>query len=267
MKRSSDAAGGQETNGQGPAALCRPVEILGLPVHPLTMEGAVAAICRAWQEERVFQVITANVEILAAGLADGEVGRLIREGEMVTADGAGVLLAARLSGFSLPERVAGYDLLLAALKEAERQGVSVFFLGARPEVLQAALARIRELFPHLLLCGSHHGYFREEEEAAIAAEIKLRRPRLLVVALGAPRQDKWIYRHKRELPPCVAMGVGGSLDVLAGKARRAPRWMQRAGLEWLYRLLRQPSRLARVYVIPLFLFKVLGKRLAAGSRA
>lgn len=238
-----------------------PIKILDLPVHQLTMEEAVAAVRRAWQEEKVFQVVTANVEVLYAGLADREMARLIREAEMVTADGAGVLLAARISGSPLPERVAGYDLMLACLQEAERQAVPVFFLGARPEVLQAALVRMREMFPGLVISGSHHGYFQDAEGEAIAAGIRQRRPRLLFVALGAPRQDKWIFHHKGQLPPCVAIGVGGSLDVLAGKARRAPRWMQKAGLEWLYRLLREPSRLARMSVIPLFLFKVAWRRL------
>ncbi|MEW5921515.1 MAG: WecB/TagA/CpsF family glycosyltransferase [Bacillota bacterium] len=237
-----------------------PVHILGLPVNVLTMDQAVATVRRSWQEEKVFQVVTANVEMLYAGLADRELARLIREAEMVTADGAGVLLAARICGSPLPERVAGYDLMLACLREAAREAAPVFFLGARPAVLQEALARARALFPGLIISGSHHGYFQDGEGETIAAEIRLRRPRLLLVALGAPRQDKWIYRHKEKLPPCVAIGVGGSLDVLAGKARRAPRWMQRAGLEWLYRLLREPSRLARMSVIPLFLLKVTRQR-------
>lgn len=239
------------------------VHILGLPVHVLTMGRALAALQRAWQGQNLFQVVTANAEMLYTALQDGEMAQLIREAEMVTADGAGVLLAARISGNSLPERVAGYDLMLAAMQQAAREDVPVFFLGARPEVLQAALIRARELFPGLTICGSHHGYFGDKESEAIAAEIRLRQPRLLLVALGAPQQDKWIYRYRDLLPPCVAMGVGGSFDVLAGKARRAPRWMQRAGLEWLYRLLREPSRLARMSVIPLFLLKVIWHRLCS----
>ena len=237
------------------------IRILDRPVNVLSMEHAVAAVRRAWESEKVSQVVTANVEMLYTSLQDLNLARILEEAELVTADGAGVLLAARISGTPLPERVAGFDLMLACLQEAAREGVPVFFLGARPEVLQEALLRIRERFPSLCIAGSHHGYFKEEEGEAIVAQIRARRPQMLFVALGAPRQEDWIYRYKKGLPPCVAIGVGGSLDVLAGKARRAPRWMQRAGLEWFYRLLREPSRLGRMSVIPLFLIKVAWGRL------
>ncbi len=235
------------------------IRILDRPVNVLSMNQAVAAVRRAWEGEEARQVVTANAEMLYASLQDGELARVLEEAELVTADGAGVLLAARMCGFSLPERVAGFDLMLACLQEAAREGVPVFFLGSSPEVLQEALLRMRRLFPGLIIAGSHHGYFNDGEGETIVAQIRSRQPRLLFVALGAPRQEKWIFRHKDMLPPCVAIGVGGSLDVLAGKARRAPRWMQQAGLEWFYRLMREPSRLRRMSVIPLFLIKVAGK--------
>ncbi len=237
------------------------IRILNRPVNVLSMDQAVAAVRRAWEAEEACQVVTANAEMLYASLQDRELARILEDAELVTADGAGVLLAARMCGFSLPERVAGFDLMLACLQEAAREGVPVFFLGSSPEVLQQALLRMHECCPGLNIAGSHHGYFNDVEGEAIVAQIRARRPRLLFVALGAPRQEKWIYRHKDKLPPCVAIGVGGSLDVLAGKVRRAPRWMQRAGLEWFYRLLREPSRLHRMSAIPLFLLKVAGRRL------
>jgi len=237
------------------------IRILGLPVDALTMEEAAARIIRAWEGQQPFHVVTANLEILYSGLKDGEMARLLEGAELVTADGAGVLLAARICGSPLPARVAGFDLTLNCLQEAAQRAAPVYFLGAQPAVLQQALARAKELFPGLQIAGSHHGYFSDGEADAVAAEIRSRQPRLLCVALGTPRQEKWIFRHKEKLPPCVAIGVGGSFDVLAGRVRRAPRWMQQAGLEWLYRLLRQPSRLRRVSVIPIFLLMVLWQRL------
>lgn len=237
------------------------IRILDRPVNVLSMDQSVAAVRRAWEKEDVCQVVTANAEMLYTSLQDRELARILEEAALVTADGAGVLLAARISGASLPERVAGFDLMLACLQEAARTGVPVFFLGSSAAVLEQALLRLQESYPGLNIAGSHHGYFSDGEGEAIVAQILAKRPRLLFVALGAPRQEKWIYRHKDMLPPCVAVGVGGSLDVLAGKARRAPRWMQRAGLEWFYRLLHQPSRLRRMAVIPLFLLKVAGRRL------
>lgn len=237
------------------------ITILGRPVHVLSMDKAVTAVCRLAREgDKASQVVTANVEMLYAGLHDQQLAEVLEKAELVTADGAGVLLAARLSGTPLPERVAGFDMMLACLQQAAREGLPVFFLGARQEVLQDALQRIRERFPGLSIAGSHHGYFSDGEGKTIAAQINARRPRLLFVALGAPRQEKWIHEHKEGLPPCVAIGVGGSLDVVAGHVKRAPRWMQRAGLEWLYRLLHQPSRFSRMSVIPVFLFKVVWRR-------
>lgn len=246
---------------RGPGRAGMRIRILDLPVDALTMEEAVERICRAWEGEQPFHVVTANLEILYSGLKDREMARLLDGAELVTADGAGVLLAARIGGLSLPARVAGFDLMMNCLREAAQHAAPVFFLGAQPEVLTSALTRAKELFPGLQIAGSHHGYFSDGEAEAVAAEIRARQPRLLCVALGAPRQEKWIFHHKGKLPPCVAIGVGGSFDVLAGRTRRAPRWMQQTGLEWLYRLLRQPSRLRRVSVIPIFLLMVLWQRL------
>jgi N-acetylglucosaminyldiphosphoundecaprenol N-acetyl-beta-D-mannosaminyltransferase len=181
--------------------------------------------------------------------------------DLVTADGAGVVLASRILGSPLPRRVAGFDLMSECLKEAARRSVPVYFLGSHPQVLQQAMARARDCYPGLNVGGGQHGYFREEEDEQILAEVCLLKPLLLLVAMGVPKQEKWIYRHKEKLPPCAAIGVGGSFDVLAGKARRAPEWMQKAGLEWLYRFLKEPSRFRRVALLPLFLLAVFGQAL------
>ncbi len=231
--------------------------VLGSPVDCLTMAEAVSLACDAWRGNQVFHIVTANAEMIYAGTRDGELAKIIQAAELVTADGAGVVLASRLLACPAPERVAGYDLMVECLKKAARQQIPVYLLGAHPDVLPQALCQATDCYPGLRVVGSHHGYFQEKEEERILADIQRIRPALLLVAMGAPRQEKWIYRHKKALPPCTVMGVGGSFDVLAGKSRRAPLWMQKAGLEWFYRILKEPNRLLRARVLPVFLIYVL----------
>lgn len=235
------------------------VRILGSPVNSLTMEETVRVLGYAWvaDGQRVSHVVTANAEMLYQSSKDKELAEIIEAAEIVTADGAGVVLASRILGRPVPERVAGFDLMVECLKKASCTSVPVYFLGAESHILKKAIANARELFPGLNVVGSHHGYFRDGEDESILAEVYSLKPCLLLVAMGVPRQEKWIYRNRKKLPPCVVMGVGGSFDVLAGKARRAPLWMQRSGLEWLYRVLKEPYRLGRTAVLPAFLLAVL----------
>jgi len=233
------------------------VDVLGMPVDCLTMEQATSQVCHAWQGDKVFHVVTANAEMIYTSMHDPELAEIIRSAQLVTADGAGVVKASRLLGCPAPERVAGYDLMLKCLEKAARNNAPVYLLGAHPDVLNQARQRAEKLFPGLSVAGARDGYFKEEEQKQILEEICACGPALLLVAMGVPRQEKWIYEHKEKLPPCAVIGVGGSFDVLAGKSRRAPLWMQRAGLEWLYRVYREPRRLIRVRILPLFLAWVL----------
>jgi N-acetylglucosaminyldiphosphoundecaprenol N-acetyl-beta-D-mannosaminyltransferase len=146
--------------------------------------------------------------------------------------------------------------MLECLQEAAGKGIPVYFLGARPQVLEQAVNKAQKRFPGLNVVGSHHGYFHEDDEEDIVREISSLKPCLLLVALGVPKQEKWISRYREKLPPCAVIGVGGSFDVLAGKLTRAPGWMQRAGLEWLYRLAKEPARIRRAAVLPAFLLQV-----------
>jgi len=234
------------------------IRVLERPIDALTQEEALEIIRRDWKNrDRVMHIITANPETIYCCSRDQTLEQCMEEAEMVTADGSGVVLASRLMGSPLPQRVAGYDLMRRALVEAEQLEIPVFLLGAEPQVLRQAVEKIKNEHPALTLAGSHHGYFREEEEEAILREITAARPGLLLVAMGVPRQERWIWRYKKKLPPCVAIGVGGSFDILAGKTKRAPLWMQKSGMEWLYRLTREPRRLRRIaLILPLFLFKV-----------
>lgn len=231
--------------------------ILGIGVDRLTLDQAKKNICDRWdKKDRVFHVVTANAEMIYHGSRDRELARIIKKAEMVTADGAGVVLASRILGNPVPERVAGYDLMTECLQEAAGKGIPVYFLGARPQVLEQAVNKAQKRFPGLNVAGSRHGYFHEDDEEDIVQEIRSLKPSLLLVALGVPKQEKWISRYREKLPPCAVIGVGGSFDVLAGKLTRAPGWMQRAGLEWLYRLAKEPARIGRAAVLPAFLLQV-----------
>lgn len=237
------------------------VQILGAPVSRLTMRQAVEIVRRAWKGDAAFHVVTANAEMLYRCSKDQILAKIVAAADLVTADGAGVVLASKILGSPVPQRVAGFDLMTECLKEAAAVAVPVFFLGSHPQSLQQAMANARSYYPNLNVVGGHHGYFAEDEEGKILEQIITLKPSLLLVALGVPKQEKWIFKYKEKLPPCVVIGVGGSFDVLAGKARRAPVWMQRAGLEWFYRFLKEPSRLGRILLLPLFLLAVFAQAL------
>jgi N-acetylglucosaminyldiphosphoundecaprenol N-acetyl-beta-D-mannosaminyltransferase len=234
------------------------VNILGIAVSRLNMRQTVESVCQAWKSGgKAFHVVTANAEMLYRCRKDKALAEIVKAADLVTADGAGVVLASKLLGFPIPQRVAGFDLMTECLKEAASGSAPVYFLGSHPQVLEQAVHNAREQYPGLNVVGSHHGYFTEKDENAILGDICLCRPSLLLVAMGVPRQEQWISRYKIKLPPCAAIGVGGSFDVLSGKTRRAPLWMQKAGLEWFYRFLKEPSRLGRVASLPLFLLAVI----------
>jgi len=230
------------------------VDVLGFKIAPLTMAQVVERALKLIALRRG-QIVTANAEILYAAATEESLGQVVQAAELVIADGMGVVWAARLTRQKLPERVSGFDLLHALCLATSERGLSVYLLGGEPGVAAAAATRLTQIYPGLRVAGVHHGYFADEESDTILATLEEARPDFLFVALGV-RGEHWIYTHKNLLP-CPAMQVGGSFDILAGRAVRAPRWMQRSGLEWAFRLYREPKRLKRVLVLPLFMWKVL----------
>lgn len=246
------------------------VTILGVPVDRLSMDEAVWAAERLLKsfatDRRPRLVLTPNPEIIFAAQQDAELKEILSRADLAVADGAGVVWAARLLGRPVPERVAGVDMLLRLLDLSARRGYRVFFLGTRPDVLARAVEFARRSYPGLVIVGSHHGYFRSEEEAAVIEAVRLAQPDFLFSGMGAPRDQKWLWRHRDALGVPVSMGVGGSFDVLAGVVTRAPRWMQRAYLEWLFRLFQQPSRWRRMLALPRFALMVWRQARSAARR-
>jgi N-acetylglucosaminyldiphosphoundecaprenol N-acetyl-beta-D-mannosaminyltransferase len=238
--------------------------IFGTQVHAVEMDAALA-----WARARVgarapAYVVTLNGALLVQAARDAGIRDAVNGAGLVTADGVGVLLAARILGIPLTRRVAGVDLALALAGEASRAGYRMFLLGSAPGVADDAAAELRRRFPSLDIAGTQHGYFSPDEEAGVLAAIRRARPDVLLVALGAPRQERWMQRWLPDLQVPVAVGVGGSLDVIAGRVARAPRWMQRIGAEWLYRAMREPRRWAVVRTIPPLFVMALRERLKGG---
>lgn len=232
------------------------VPILNVMVNSVTMDEAVETVERYLKEKSPSLIATANAEMIMMANRDHELNEILNAADMVVPDGAGTVWAARHLGFSMPERVAGYDLVQRLLSRAPKSGIRIFFFGSAPGVAEKAKQTAERNYHGIRIVGVKDGYFSEAEEQQVVQEIKAVNPDLLLVALGVPRQEKWIWRYMKELNIPVAIGVGGTLDVMAGVVKRAPHWMQKAKLEWLYRGMLQPRRIGRLMALPRFVLRV-----------
>ena len=235
----------------------RSVRILGVRVDRVTTAQTLALIEHFIAEGRPRQVATVNPEFVMRARRDVAFHQVLDESDLALPDGQGLLWAARLLGDPLPERVTGSDTvpLLAAL--GAQRGWRFFFLGAAPGVAEKAADILRAAHPGLLVVGAYAGSPDPAEEDEIVARVREVGPDLLFVAYGAPRQDVWIWRNKGRLGVPVCMGVGGTFDFIAGVTPRAPAWMRAHGLEWLYRLIRQPWRWRRMLALPEFTWRII----------
>ena len=236
------------------------VEILGVNVNSLTMAQAVEAVQQFIAEKKVALVATANAEMLMRSTQDEELKDILNQADLVVPDGAGTVWAAGHLGEPMPERVAGFDLAQELMREAPARGDRIYFFGSAPGVADKAKAKAEELYPGIQVVGTRNGFFTEADEPGIIAEIKAARPDILLAALGVPKQEKWLKKHMQELQVPVSIGVGGTLDVMAGVMERAPLWMQKAKLEWRFRGLKQPSRAGRLLALPKFVLKVVASK-------
>lgn len=226
------------------------IRLFGVRVHRVTMEQAVDAIVGFFGSGRPHHVVTADTSMLVMAQRDAELREIINRADLVTPDSFGVLWAAKRLGCPIAERVTGVDVVARLCEVCARAGRRVYFFGSAPGVADDAAARLAERFPGLQVAGTRDGFFKPEEEDAIAAGIAASRADLVIVALGIPKQEKWIARHLHQLGPAVAIGVGGSLDVYSGRVQRAPAWVQRLNAEWLYRLAKNPRKIGKVKTLP-----------------
>ena len=235
------------------------VDVLGVSISKITMEEATGKIREFVRSDSFHSIYTPNPEIVMLAENDPEFHQILEEADLVVPDGIGVVIASRIKkGEKLPERVAGYDLVQNTMKEAVKEGYKYYFFGSKPGISEKAAEKMREAYPGIQIIGTRDGYFKPEDEAQIIEDINASGANILLVALGAPRQEKWIEANKHLLPHVrVAVGVGGSLDVMSGTVKRAPEAFQKVGLEWFYRLLKEPTRFKRMLVLPKFLVKVI----------
>lgn len=233
------------------------VNILDVCFDKVTMKEAVDTVIRYIDENEKHTILTANPEIVMKAHHDKEFCKLMNQGDLVVADGIGIIIASKIIKKYLPERVAGYDLIQNIFKKIMTMDKTVYLFGAAPKVAEKAAELMMIKYPGLKIIGSHDGYFDNEEEKLIIKEINELKPDLLLVGLGAPKQEDWWFSHKDELNVKVCIGVGGSFDVMSGKFKRAPKIFIRFGLEWFHRLITQPTRFKRMIKLPLFLLEVL----------
>ncbi len=228
--------------------------LFGIPVAALTMEQTVAQVGRAIADRTRLQIGVVNAAKIVNMHGDPGLRADVLSSDVVLADGMAVVWASRVLGQSLPERVAGIDLMHAMLAHGNRLGWRVFCLGATAHVLERALQAFRTTYPHVEFVGAQHGYFAADEEPALAARIAASKPDILLVAMTSPRKEQFLARWSPVMGVPVCHGVGGSFDVVAGKVRRAPAAWQRLGLEWLYRVKQEPRRLWKRYLVTNALF-------------
>ncbi|WP_010246027.1 WecB/TagA/CpsF family glycosyltransferase [Acetivibrio cellulolyticus] len=238
----------------------RTVKILDIPVDNLTMEGAVERFKYLLGEPGIHTIYTPNAEIMMAAQREPDLKAILSEADMLLPDGAGVVLASKIIRDNLKERVAGYDLTLNCFKLSSKMNISYFFFGGKPGVAEEAAKKVQTENPDINIVGIRNGYFSADEESNIIEQINASNPDVLLVALGAPRQEKWIYKNKHRLNAKICIGVGGTFDVLAGRAKRAPVFFQKNGLEWLYRLYKEPWRFIRMLDLPRFILLVTAKK-------
>jgi N-acetylglucosaminyldiphosphoundecaprenol N-acetyl-beta-D-mannosaminyltransferase len=233
------------------------VRLFGVRVAKLNLEQCAEHLANAVETGSPHQVVTINPIMLMAGLENPAYMNILKEAEFVVPDGAGAVWAAKYVGDPVAGRVPGIDLMHRLLAIGEKKGWRVYLLGADPQTIRTAWENLRIQYPQLNFVGFHDGYFGEEQDGDVIVRIREARPDLLFVGRSAATQEPWIHKHKQALGVPVMMGVGGSFDVIAGNVERAPEWMQKAGLEWLYRLIREPHRWRRMLALPKFVVTVV----------
>jgi N-acetylglucosaminyldiphosphoundecaprenol N-acetyl-beta-D-mannosaminyltransferase len=235
------------------------VSILGIEFSKLSLKETVDLIDNKVSEcsNKLFHIITVNPEIAVQIQEDSEFKKISLDADLITPDGVGIVLASRLMRNPVPERVTGYELLLETLEVGNQKGWSFYLLGSDEEVNSKSSEYIKKNYPNVKIAGRHHGYFREEDDTKIVEDIRGSKPDILIVALGSPLADKWIYKHRNELNAKVVFGVGGSLDVISGKVKRTPKIWKKLNLEWLHRRITQPSRKERQKKLKVFAYRAL----------
>lgn len=235
------------------------IDVMGLKFDSMTMDEALSRAEALLRGDKAAYVVTPNAEIAYEALHDGQLREMLNGADLMLPDGAGVVLASKLLRTPVKQKVAGVDFAAGLLGILERNGQSLYLLGGKPGIGELAAQKMLEAHPQLRIAGIADGYFRDE--ASVIEKINASGADALFVCLGAPKQERFMVQHQQELHVHLMAGLGGSLDAFAGTVQRAPAWMIRLNLEWLYRLIREPKRLRRMLRLPKYLWAVMLKRI------
>ena len=241
------------------------IEIFGVKIHNITFEEATKEVEGYLRDDKLKVIYTPNPEIVMGAKDDGKLKNLINNGDMITADGIGLIYASRIKKKPLKERVTGYHLSIKLLEIANDNNYSLYLLGGKEGIARMAAENIRKDYPNVKIAGYHHGYFKGShrgnenhiEEIKIIEEINNSNPDIIFLGLGFPNQENWIDANKDKIKARVIIGNGGVIDILSGTIKDTPEIYRKVGLEWLYRLIKNPSRIKRQLVIPKFMFEVI----------
>jgi len=244
------------------------ISILGVNIDKITLDEAVERVKSFLKNDATNAIYTPNTEIVMLARKDCEFKNLLNRADLIIPDGIGLVYASRIKKKPLPERVTGVDLSNKILEIANDNGYSIFILGGKDGVAKEATENISKKYQNIRIAGYHHGYFKgthigykgHEEEKRVINSINASNSDILFVGLGAPKQEIWIDENKSKLNCKVMIGNGGTIDIIAGRVKHAPAFYRNHGLEWLYRLAKQPKRIKRQMVLPLFVLKVLFSR-------
>lgn len=236
------------------------ISLLGVKVHRVDMAVTLGLVREFIASGKPHIIVTADASAIVRAQSDEDFRSLVNNADLVTPDGSGLIKGAKMLGTPLIERVSGVEIARQMCRMSAEDGFSIYFLGAAPGVADLAAENLKGQYPGLKIAGTHDGYFDPSQDAEIVALVKASGAQALLVAMGIPRQEKFIRDNMDELGVCVAMGVGGTFDVFSGKVKRAPEWFQKHGLEWLYRLVKDPSKISKVSSLPRFVGLVLRKR-------
>ncbi len=229
--------------------------VFGCPVDQMTLDQCIDIMEASIKQQKRCHLIVVNAAKVVKSRSDRELKSIISEADIIGADGVPVVWASKILGQPLPGRVNGTDVMERLIELSDKRGYTIYLLGAKETVIRTAVDRLHQLYPSVNIAGYRNGYFDtiQDEEVAVR-EINKVKPDILLIGMGTPMKEQWVKRHKHNLDVGVIHGVGGSFDILGGVTKRAPRWMQKSGLEWFYRLLQEPRRMWKRYLFTNILF-------------
>lgn len=238
------------------------ISILGVEIDNITLEesGEITKKLIEQSNKSCEIIVAPNTEFVMCAQRDEEFFNILKNSKLATPDSIGIIIGAKLQKKKFKQRIPGQAYFREVIRRAEIEGWSVYILGGTEEVIEKAVANVKNDFPKINIIGYHEGYFVKDSEEDVIKQINDLQPNVLFVAMGAPKQEKWIYKNKNILKVDVAAGQGGTLDYEAGRIKRAPKIIQKIGMEWFWRLILQPSRIIRMRVLPLFLIKLIFKK-------